>query len=443
MSDIDLELPPILNIPPKLYPLITEFEKYKYFVIDGGRGSGKSQSVCRFLLSIADMAGRRIVCGRETQNTIEESVYTILKDVIFGNDLYFEVQKNRIIHKENKAEFLFKGFREQGLVAIKGLEGTDILYVDEAQSITKPTLDVIIPTIRKDTSKIIFTMNRYLRNDAVFEQLVGRKDCLHININYDENPHCPLTLKAEAAECKARSEKDYRHIWLGEPLDNAEDFLFNFAKLDRAQKIEPYGDSISIGQTVMSVDFAGGGGDLCVASLLKRVSNVHWSIVDQRCWSDPDTDLSVGKTIAFKSLWQPNMLIVDSGGFGYPMFVSLSKSVPDVIGFDGSKTEMCGQNAANHRAEGYLALKEFTDQEWLIIKNNKELIREMEGIKRKFKSNGQILIQSKKEMKDEGVHSPDRSDSVMMAIFAIKHLLCREILGNPQQIKRINVRRDR
>lgn len=438
---VELELPPILDIPTKLYPILTEFNKYKYFVIDGGRGSGKSQSICRLLLSLAEHQGLRIICGRETQNTIEESVYTILKDVIAANDLYFEVQKSKLIHRRTGAEFLFKGFREQGLVAIKGLEGTDILYVDEAQSIAKATLDVIIPTIRKDKSKIIFTMNRYLRNDAVFEQLVGRPDCLHITINYDENQHCPNTLKIEAEECKRRDERDYRHIWMGEPLDQAEDYLFNFAKLDKLDKIEPFGESIAAGQKVMSVDFAAGGGDQCVASLLVRRTNVHWELVEQRAWSDSDTDLSVGKTIAFKSLWQPNILIVDASGLGYPMYVSLSKSIKDIIGFKGAETGRCSANAANDRAESYLVAKEFIDNEWLIIKNNKAVVKELETIKRKFKANGQVLMQSKEDMKADGVKSPDRSDSLTMGLYAVKHILGKVAGDISTMVKRVNTRR--
>ena len=123
---LPIGLPPILNIPPKLYPLITEFDKYKYFVIEGGRGSAKSQSVCRLLLCLADRQRLRIVCGRETQNTIEESVYTILKDIIFENNLY--LVRVRIFQRGDKVDFLFKDL-ETRTYLIKGLEGTDILVL--------------------------------------------------------------------------------------------------------------------------------------------------------------------------------------------------------------------------------------------------------------------------------------------------------------------------
>lgn len=136
---------------------------------EGGRGGGKSQSIARFLLFISEKRHVRIVCGREQQNTINESVKTILEDLINKYKLNFTVKDKEIIHNITGSTFLFKGFREQGRVNIKGLEGTDILWIDEAEAIQKTTLDVIIPTIRKNNSKVFFTMNRYVRKDSVFE----------------------------------------------------------------------------------------------------------------------------------------------------------------------------------------------------------------------------------------------------------------------------------
>ena len=76
-----IELPQILNIPPKLIPIIEKFNDYRYFLAEGGRGSAKSQSICRWLLYIAEKKKVRIVCGRETQNTIDESVYRVNKRI--------------------------------------------------------------------------------------------------------------------------------------------------------------------------------------------------------------------------------------------------------------------------------------------------------------------------------------------------------------------------
>jgi phage terminase large subunit len=307
-------------------------------------------------------------------------------------------------------------------VNIKGLEGVDVLWVDEAQTITKETLDIIIPTMREQNCVVIFTMNRFLRGDPVYEFCVGRKDCLHIKINYDENEYCPQTSRMEAEECKAKSEADYRHIWLGEPLDKAVDYLFNSAKLYKAAEILPYGELFKH-QKVLSLDFSAAGSDKNVASLLERRSNIHWELTEQREWNEPDTDITIGKSIALYSLWQPDLMIVDRGGLGYPLYCTISKTIKGLLGFDGAGASRQA-NAANQRADGYFCLNEFVDNEWLILKNVKTR-KQLETIKKKYHRNGDIYIQSKEEMRSEKppVPSPDNADSVMMAIYAIKYYL--------------------
>ena len=177
-------LPTILNVPEKLLPFIFNFDKFNYHLLEGGRGGGKSHATARFLLYLAEQRHIRICCGRETQKSIDESVRQIFVDIITKYNLNFEIKNDRIIHKLTGSLIFFKGFREQGRVNIKGLEGIDVLWIDEAQAITKPTLDFIIPTIRKINSRVIFTMNRYTRFDPVYNFCVGRSDTQHINICY-------------------------------------------------------------------------------------------------------------------------------------------------------------------------------------------------------------------------------------------------------------------
>ena len=124
------------------------------------------------MLYLGEQRKLRIVCGREIQKNIEESVFTLMVDLIDKYDLDYEIYtttgKERIVHRRTGTIIRFRGFREQGSVSIKGMEGVDILWIDEAQSITKHTLDIIIPTIRKENRRIFFTMNRFLRDDPVY-----------------------------------------------------------------------------------------------------------------------------------------------------------------------------------------------------------------------------------------------------------------------------------
>ena len=413
-----IELPKILDIPEKLLEILFQFNKYDYFLVEGGRGGGKSQSVARIILWICEQRKVRVCCGRETQATISDSVYKIFIDLISDFNLNFTIKSNKIIHNLTGSSIIFKGFREQGRVNIKGLEGIDILWIDEAQAITKSTLDVIIPTIRKKNSTVIFTMNRLLRKDPVYSEFVIRDDCFHIKINYYDNKFCPEKLISEAKRCKERSQLDYEYIWEGNPIDTNSDFLFSAIKLDRAKSLK-FREENYRRISCMSVDLAGNGGDLCVASLISSKNTSQWELEKQEYWCEPDTDVTKGKIINFYFQWKPQLLILDADGLGYSIYVSIKNAIPNAIKFNGSGSSN-RPNALNRRADGYLTLKDFIDNEWLKISSD-FTISQLEYIKKSYKPNGQICIQSKKDMKSEQGESPDFADSLMMGIYAINY----------------------
>ena len=417
------EVPEILVIPPKLNPLISEFNNYQLFLIEGGRVSSKSHTVARLLLYLGEQRKLRIVCGREFQANIEESVHTLLKDLINQYELAYIVLKTKIIHKFSGTEFSFKGFRDQGSASIKGLEGVDILWIDEAQSVSKDTLDVIMPTIRKAKARCYFTMNRFLREDAVPEYCLKLKECLHIKINYHENPFCPESSKIQAENMRAKSERDYRHIWLGEPLAQSDSYLFNFDKLHAAYDIQPFGELYKR-QRVMGIDFAAQGNDLCVATILDRVSNQHWKLTERIPWDESDTMVSVGKIVSMIGEHKPDVVIIDIGGMGKPVFDRLQEvlngSATPIYPFDGGSTHGIDTTAyGNIRAAAYYTLKDWFDNGFLCIdRKDKDVITELEKIKMKYRSNGVRLIQSKVDMKKELKYSPDNADSLNMAVWA-------------------------
>lgn len=421
---MQIAAPNLLNLPPKLLPMVANFSKYKFFVIEGGRGSGKTQSVARILLKIADEVKIRTFCGREVQNTIEESVHAALADIIMREGLAYKVTQKYIEHYYTGSTFKFKGFREQGAVNIKGVEGADIIWIDEAQTVTKKTLDMLIPTIRKNNSKLIFTMNRFMRDDAVINELVGRPDCLHIKINYFENPFCPLTLKIEAEVMKNKSEREYRHIWLGEPLATAGDYLFNFDKLHEAYDIQPFGEVFGR-QRVLGIDFAAQGDDQCVATVLDRVSNQHWRVTEQIAWDEPDSMISVGKIVNMIATHKPDITVLDVGGMGHVVHNRLTEVGMKIHRFDGNTTQGVDVvHYVNARAEMYYIMKDWLDLGFLILNRQyPEITKQAEKIKMKFRSDGRRLIQSKVDMKKEENYSPDDLDSVAMAIYgAVKYL---------------------
>ena len=417
-------LPEILNIPPKLYPFIFHFNHYSYFLFEGGRASGKTQSTARFLLYICENRRVRICCGREIQNSINESVKTVFIDLINQYNLDFEIKNDSLTNKNTGSKIFFKGFREQGKVNIKGLEGIDILWIDEAQSITKPTLDIIIPTIRKKNSVIIFTMNRYTRFDSVYNFCAKRKDCLHINICYFDNPFVDEKIIKEAEISKNTNISDYNHIWLGYPLMNNNEYLITSEILDNSVNLKIEVDSSYFVNSVMSVDLSASGADLCVAKLFVQQNSTTWLEKETISWSESDTDVTQGKIISLYSKWQPKILIMDADGLGYPIWVSIQKIINSTIGFRGAK-KACSKFAINARADGYLALRDYLEKGYLKL-TDKNSIRQLEYLKKTYKPNGLIAIQDKKELRKEQNESPDFADCAMMALYAINY--CSNIL---------------
>lgn len=204
--------------------------------IYGGRYSLKSHTVARFLLIQARLKKTRVACFREFQNSIAESSHQLLADLIKLYELAdFEVTDKSIVNKVNGSDFIFKGLwgNEQG---IKSIEGIDIAWVEEAQTVTKESLEILTPTIRKEGSKIIYTYNRLTPGDPVHERLVteGRPNTLVINVNYDiaeKYGWLPQVVKLEIEDDRLKRPILYKQKWLGEPYLSANDILTKEALL--------------------------------------------------------------------------------------------------------------------------------------------------------------------------------------------------------------------
>lgn len=412
-----IKLPKILNIPPKLYPIIFDFNKYSLFLLEGGRGSAKTHSVGRLILWLAEQRKIKVCCGRVIKDSVKHSVFALFKDLIEEYNLDYDTSGEQIVHRKTGSVIFFKGFRELEIVNIKGLEGVDILWIDEAETVTKRAVNVIIPTIRKQNSKIIFTMNRYVKADAVYQHCISRKNCLHIHINYFENPFCPQKLIDEAKECKRLNMSDYNHIWLGLPLEQGSNYLVASDKIEKAKTLT-WNNERHPNNSIMAVDLSASGGDLCVAKRLVQVSMSVWEEAETITWSEADTDITKGKIMNIYSKWQPNFLIGDADGLGYPIICSLKNSLQNVVAFRGAMQAKNLSNG-NARADGYMALKEMLECGFLKL-NCQNSARQIEYMKTKWNPNsGRVFILDKKEIRKEQNESPDFADALMMAIYGI------------------------
>lgn len=188
----------------------------------GGRFSLKSHTVARLLLIKGRQAKIRIGCFREFQSSIAESSHQLLSDLIKQYNLNdYRVTDKSIVNTVTGTDFIFKGLwnNEQ---SIKSIEGIDIAWVEEAQTITSDSIDVLTPTIRKPGSQIIYTYNRLVESDPVHQRLVteGRPNTLIINVNYDialKYGYMPEVIRIEMEDDRDHRPGLYKTKWLGEP----------------------------------------------------------------------------------------------------------------------------------------------------------------------------------------------------------------------------------
>lgn len=190
----------------------------RYKVLYGGRGSGKSHQVARALIVMATQKPLRILCTRELQKSIKDSVLKLLADIIIEHSLehLFQIQTTTI-RCTNGSEFIFAGLRNNP-TEIKSMEGVDIVWCEEAANITKESWDLLIPTIRKDNSEIWVTFNPRFETDATYQRFILNTpdNCILKKFNYTDNPFFNNTLREEMELCKKLLYEDYLHIWEGE-----------------------------------------------------------------------------------------------------------------------------------------------------------------------------------------------------------------------------------
>ena len=203
-----------LELPEKLQGLLVP-KRYK--VIYGGRGGGKSWGIAIALLLMAAQKKLRVLCAREFQNSIADSVHKLFSDKIaeLGLSEFYDVQQKTIVGK-NGSEFLFTGLRHNAS-KLKSFESVNICWVEEAANVSKTSWETLVPTIRAADSEIWISFNPVLEEDETYQRFViaPPADSWVIRMNYDENPWFPKVLRREMESLKERDVDAYHHVWLG------------------------------------------------------------------------------------------------------------------------------------------------------------------------------------------------------------------------------------
>ena len=204
--------------------------------IYGGRSSLKSGTVARVLLIRAMQKRGRAGCFREFQNSIADSSHSLLKSIIYQYELpYFKVTNDSILNTRTGYDFIFRGLHNN-IQSVKSIEGMTEAWVEEAQTITEQSLEVLTPTIRIPGSQIFYTYNRLRDRDPIHKRLVieGRPNTLVLNINFDVAMKYGWMSDELIAEMESDREKRpeiFNHKWLGEPASLEGKIYKNFKKI--------------------------------------------------------------------------------------------------------------------------------------------------------------------------------------------------------------------
>lgn len=206
----------VAKFPEKLRFLFTPS---RYKVAYGGRGSGKSWNFARALLLKGVNEKLRILCAREVQRSIKDSVHKLLEDQIQALGLG---SKYIVLEQEIRGiigtEIIYVGLATQTVESIKSYEGVDIVWVEEAQVISSRSWQILIPTIRKEKSEIWVSLNPELDLDPTYVRFIKNTppDTQLVEVNWRDNPWFPRVLQAERLHDKATlPDSEYNHIWEG------------------------------------------------------------------------------------------------------------------------------------------------------------------------------------------------------------------------------------
>lgn len=210
------------NLPKWARPL---FDPARYKILSGGRAGGKSYAVADALLIQGAQQPHRILCAREYQASIRDSVHRLLADRIaeMKLDNWYEVQRDAIIGR-NGTSFLFRGVRHN-IQSIKSMTGITRVWVEEAQTVSEESWRVLLPTIRDEGSEIWLTLNPGREADATSQRFLINplQGAIKIEVNWSDNPFMPATADDERKRDQALlNPADYAHIWEGAYQQNTE-----------------------------------------------------------------------------------------------------------------------------------------------------------------------------------------------------------------------------
>ena len=395
---------------PKFKVLYPEYSKgKKYLVFKGGRASTKSWSIARALIDHAcTYDGLRVVCGREIMKSIADSSKKLLEDTITraGKWGEFKTTASYIENTRTNARFTFMGLRDNP-DSVKGLEGTDIFWGDEADSFSQESLDILCPTMRKRGCKVVFSYNPQLPTTPIEKLQEEKSDrTVSVFINYLEVlKYLPPEVVAEAEECREKEPEKYRWIWLGEFRSQSQK---TFVPLKYV--LDAWGRPVS-----RSTEGVVAGLDIglfhdrsvmVVRQGLNLLYGHEWKNVDNK-------DLTQ-QVIGLCVKWGVQRLGIDAVGQGYPVYQDLRSELGEVA------VPLNTGNEAKNRKK-YVRMRDEMwgmEKEFLVgaslngVGTLKDWTTDLTNIEYFYDNKGRYSIESKRSYIGRGFSSTDWADAL-------------------------------
>ena len=409
-------------------PLVNEHWDYKIYY--GGRGGAKSWQFAIALLTLGMAKKLRILCTREIQNSIKDSVHKVLSDLIEKFELSnYEIKRDTIVNHRTGTEFIFKGLLRNSQ-AIKSTEGINICWVEEAQAVSLESLKTLDPTIREDGAEIWFSLNRFSENDPVWNEYcrnINPKTTLLVKVNHDSNPWFPYRLRQKMEYDKVNDYEGYLHVWEGEPLGQHAGAAISRAAINKAieNNIEK-----PEGGVVVGADIAREGDDKIVFYMRKGLKVIKERVLTKL--RIPATARSLKDFVDFDKTIPIN---IDSTGM---------PGVGDLLDEDGYNTHFInfGSNAKdvdrynNCVSEMWCEFKNLVESDGDIpdLPDDLSLKEELSDRLLLFDKKERKIIEPKKDYKKRAGRSPDRADALIMCFYNPKTVITGEVKGFSQTL---------
>lgn len=400
-----------VQIPSEYKRLFSD--DWRHAVIEGGRYSLKSHTAARACLLRARQKKIRVACLRQFQKNINDSSYQLLIDLIekYGfSD--FSWTKDSIVNKQTGSNFMFKGLDRNIETTIKSLEGVDLVWVDEAQVITRKSIRILTPTVRKSGSQIIWTLNRLTDLDPVIDYFITRpprKDVWHFQTDYkiaEKNGWLSDEIKYEIEQSRINHPEEYAHDYLGKAMNVSDKNIIGVGAVINAmgRNIEAEG-AFEIG-----VDVARMGGDRTVFVKRKGMKEIA-----RKSFTKKRTTEVCDLLENFADMNKEILMKIDDTGVGGGVTDEMIKRGYNVVPINFGARATDADKYPNLISEAWFYIQANIDE--MSIANNKDLLTELTNRQWKMDKQGRRGVESKDDYKKRGFRSPDEADATILCFY--------------------------